>query len=156
MKRFLFPLSLLALAVPLGFVLGLGTYTFYYAEGASYFSENPKTCANCHIMNHQYDTWIKSGHHHVATCNDCHLPKGGIQKYIAKARNGWNHSLAFTLENFHQPIQITRPNQEILQENCVRCHGNLVKDAILTPAGGSHQAQSCTHCHRNIGHFPIQ
>ena len=148
------------LAVPLGMLAGLGTYTFFYAEGASYFSENPKACVNCHVMNHQYDSWANSGHHHVATCNDCHLPKGGIQKYIAKARNGYNHSLAFTLENFPEPIRIGRVNGEILQQNCVRCHEGLVHDAILAPeaahsAKNSEEPQSCIHCHRNVGHVPV-
>lgn len=147
--------SMLLLAVPAGFMLGLGVFTFYYAEGGSYFSENPRACVNCHVMNHQYDSWVASGHHHVATCNDCHLPREGLAKYLAKARNGWNHSLAFTLENFPHPIIISRKNAGILQENCVRCHEQLVHDAILIPAGGSHQAQSCIHCHRNVGHVPI-
>lgn len=37
-------------------------------------SSEPKVCANCHIMNPEYDSWEKSGHHHTATCADCHLP----------------------------------------------------------------------------------
>lgn len=143
------------LAMGIGILLGLGSFTFFYGEGISYFSKDPKACVNCHVMNPQYDSWITSGHHHVATCNDCHLPSEGPSKFMAKARNGWNHSLAFTLENFHQPIRITPRNQAILQENCVRCHSNLITDAILVPAGGSHQAQSCIHCHKNVGHFPI-
>jgi len=136
--------------------MGLGIFTFIYAEGFSYASSDPKVCINCHVMNHQYDTWEKSGHHHVATCNDCHLPAKGIMKLVAKARNGFDHSLAFTLENFESPILIKKHNKEILQENCVRCHEGLVHDAILTPTGGDRQAQSCIHCHRSTGHIPIQ
>lgn len=142
-------------AILFGMVAGLGAFTFYYGEGGSYFSQDPAVCANCHVMNHQYNSWIKSGHHHVATCNDCHMPSGTVEKLIAKARNGWNHSLAFTLENFEHPILITPRNRAILQENCVRCHISLVTDAILIPSGGSHQAQSCIHCHREVGHIPI-
>ncbi len=51
-------------------------------------SSDPKVCANCHIMNLQYDSWQKSGHHHSAVCADCHLPHGFPGKYIAKARTG--------------------------------------------------------------------
>ncbi|OFZ55269.1 MAG: cytochrome c nitrite reductase small subunit [Bdellovibrionales bacterium RIFOXYC1_FULL_54_43] len=143
----------LALTILLGIAFGLGAFTFFYAEGLSYFSSNPKACVNCHVMNHQYDSWSNSGHHHVATCNDCHLPHNLIPKLLAKARNGWNHSLAFTLENFSHPIIITRHNYEILQKNCIRCHSKLVTDAIMIPAAGSHV--SCIHCHRNVGHMPI-
>jgi cytochrome c nitrite reductase small subunit len=91
----------------------------------------------------------------VATCNDCHLPKHGFQKYLAKARNGWNHSLAFTLENFPEPIRVGPTNMSILQQNCVRCHDTLVHEAISIPAQKFRDAPSCIHCHRNVGHMPI-
>lgn len=160
------PLATL-LAIAAGLLMGLGAFTFYYGEGFSYLSKNPKACANCHVMNHQYDNWIASGHHHVATCNDCHLPANLILKYLTKVRNGWNHSLAFTLEHFHEPIRIKGFNQDILQANCERCHESLIKDAVAYP---EHQYQNqifrnladnratkmnCIHCHRNVGHFPM-
>lgn len=146
---------LTGLAVGIGVFIGLGSYTFFYADGGSYFSENPKACTNCHIMNQQYKAWSGSGHHHVATCNDCHLPKHGIQKYLAKARNGWNHSVAFTLENFPEPIRITPKSMRILEQNCVRCHGSLVHEAVRVPTQQFHEATSCAHCHGNVGHMPI-
>jgi len=150
-------LSLLAsiLTVLIGTLLGLGAYTFYYAEGLSYMSNDPAVCTNCHIMNDELASYSKSGHHHVAVCNDCHLPHFLPSKLLAKARNGYNHSKAFTLQDFHEPILIGPKNAEILQENCVRCHENLVHDAILVPAGGAQEAQLCIHCHRNVGHAPI-
>lgn len=154
MPRLRIPRLVFVAAVLLGVFVGLGGFTFYYAEGFSYFSEQPQTCVNCHVMQEQYDEWIASGHHHVATCNDCHLPAGGVGKYIAKARNGWNHSLAFTTDNYPKPIRITPKNIEILQDNCVRCHSDLVHDAIIIPAGGHGEAQSCLHCHRSVGHGP--
>jgi cytochrome c nitrite reductase small subunit len=33
-----------------GVVIGLGGYTFLYARGASYLTDHPAACANCHIM----------------------------------------------------------------------------------------------------------
>ena len=71
----------IALAVALGVPLGLGGFTFRYAEGLSYFSTDPRACANCHIMQPQYDAWQKASHHTVATCVDCHLPQAFIPKY---------------------------------------------------------------------------
>ena len=61
-------------AVVLGAALGLGSYTFVYARGWSYMTDDPRACANCHVMNEQYDGWIKSSHRSVAVCNDCHVP----------------------------------------------------------------------------------
>lgn len=148
----------LAIAILLGMPVGLAVFTFGYAEGLSYFSNDPRACTNCHIMQDQYDSWSKSGHHHVAACNDCHLPRALVPKLIAKTRNGWNHSSAFTLENFHEPIMIGPRNAEILQESCLRCHENFVHDIVLlqSPADVPGESVSCVHCHKNVGHAPTR
>ncbi|MDP6700619.1 MAG: cytochrome c nitrite reductase small subunit [Candidatus Latescibacteria bacterium] len=139
------------LAALLGVLLGLGGFTFDYGEGLAYFSTNPDACANCHIMRPQLDSWQKSSHHAVATCVDCHLPHDFVGKYLAKAENGWNHSKAFTLQDFHEPILINEKNSQILQENCLACHGELVHE--LVPGGtAKHDAVRCVHCHQGVGH----
>jgi cytochrome c nitrite reductase small subunit len=143
-------------AIACGVPLGLGLFTFHFAEGLSYFSNNPKTCVNCHIMNDELDSWAKSGHHHVAVCNDCHLPHEAIPKLVAKGRNGWNHSSAFTLQNFHEPIIIGPKNAEILQENCLRCHADFVHDITAMESGKPEDTVACVHCHKNVGHAPTR
>lgn len=139
------------LAVSLGVLLGLGLYTFSYAEGLSYFSSDPKACANCHIMNPEYDSWVKSSHHIVAKCVDCHLPHALVPKLIAKAENGYHHSKGFTLEDFHEPILIKAKNSQILQDNCLGCHGELVHH-IVSGSTTDADAVRCVHCHRSVGH----
>ena len=139
------------LAVLLGALIGLGGYTFLYAEGFSYLSDDPETCINCHIMQPQYDSWQKSSHHAVAACVDCHLPHGFVGKYVAKAENGWHHSKAFTLQNFHEPIMITAPNARILQDNCLACHEDLVHELVVGVNGTSEDVK-CVHCHVTVGH----
>jgi cytochrome c nitrite reductase small subunit len=132
----------------LGGLLGIGAVTFVYAEGASYLSEDPHACVNCHIMRGQFDSWQKASHHTVANCVDCHLPHALVPKYIGKAEHGWNHSVAFTLQNFHEPIQISRRSSQALQGNCVRCHGGLVHDQVQ----GVYGAPRCVRCHGDVGH----
>jgi cytochrome c nitrite reductase small subunit len=136
----------------LGCAVGAGLYTFNYAEGLSYFSTDPRACANCHIMNDEYVSWQKAGHHQAAKCIDCHLPHEFIPKYIAKADNGWRHSKAFTLQNFHEPIQITPRNARNLQENCIRCHRDFVHELVEGSRSVSGEAVQCVHCHRGVGH----
>lgn len=80
--------TILVIAILAGALLGIGGYTFIYADGAAYLTNNPAACANCHIMQSHYDAWIKSSHRSVATCNDCHTPAGFIPKYMTKASNG--------------------------------------------------------------------
>jgi cytochrome c nitrite reductase small subunit len=145
------PLLATLAAVSIGLCAGVGFTTLHYAEGLSYLSANPAACANCHIMQSQYDSWQKAGHHTVATCVDCHLPADFVGKYWAKSLNGWNHSKAFTLQNFHEPILITPRNAQILQDNCARCHADLVHDLTSDAAGGP---MSCVHCHADVGHGP--
>ncbi|MBN2575909.1 MAG: cytochrome c nitrite reductase small subunit [Deltaproteobacteria bacterium] len=133
----------------LGVLLGVGGTTFDYAEGLSYLSTDPATCANCHIMQSQYDSWQKASHHTAATCVDCHLPARFPGTYIAKAENGWNHSKGFTLQNFPEPIVITKKNADILHANCLRCHADLISDQAIVSTEG---APRCVHCHVSVGH----
>ena len=142
---------LLLMAILAGLAMGVGAFTFHYGEGLSYFSTDPRACANCHIMNDEYNSWIKGPHHGAAKCIDCHLPHQFIPKYIAKANNGYHHSKGFTFQDFHEPIMIKPGNSGILQENCLRCHGDFVHDII---AGSKTEADAvqCIHCHRLVGH----
>lgn len=141
----------IVLAVLLGILAGIGGFTFLYAEGFSYMSDDPKVCVNCHIMQPQYDSWQKASHHTVATCVDCHLPHAFVRKYLSKAENGYHHSAAFTLQNFHEPIMIKEKSSRILQDNCLECHGALVHEQIARAADGGGEVQ-CVHCHRSVGH----
>ena len=141
----------IVLAVTLGAVLGLGAFTFHYAAGLSYFSTDPRACKNCHIMNDEFDSWTKGPHHASARCIDCHLPHDFVRKYLAKADNGYRHSKGFTFQDFHEPIQINPRNAAILQENCLRCHGDFVHE-IVRGSTTAEDAVACVHCHRGVGH----
>lgn len=142
---------LIALAVAVGLAAGVGMYTVRYAEGLSYLSSDPRACVNCHIMRPQYDAWLKSSHHAAATCVDCHLPHAFVSKYLAKTENGYRHSKEFTAQTFPEPITIRARGREILQENCVYCHGSLVHDIATGPRGNADELR-CVHCHLSVGH----
>jgi cytochrome c nitrite reductase small subunit len=138
-------------ATLLATVAGVGAYTFVYAEGASYLTNDPAACANCHVMNEQYDGWARSSHHAVATCNDCHTPHNFFGKYYIKSLNGWNHSWAFTTGRFHEPIQITERNRAVTESACRHCHSAVVHMIDQSPAAG--RELSCIRCHRSVGHL---
>ncbi|TWU37394.1 cytochrome c nitrite reductase small subunit [Novipirellula artificiosorum] len=134
----------------LGILAGVGTFTFGYGKGASYLSNNPETCVNCHVMQEHMDSWQHSSHHHVAVCNDCHLPHHFLGKWVTKADNGFFHSLAFTLQNYRDPIQIKPRNQRVTQAACVDCHQDVVH--AMLPVNAGEDMQSCVHCHSDVGH----
>jgi cytochrome c nitrite reductase small subunit len=140
-----------AILVLVGVPAGIGAFTFGYAKGFSYLSSDPRACINCHVMNEQFDAWQKSGHRHVATCIECHLPHDGIGKWVAKADHGWRHSVAFTLQNFKEPIEMTPADRVIVLENCVRCHTDLVESIHVT-ATATGEPLDCLRCHALAGH----
>lgn len=142
-----------SLCLLLGVLIGTGGYTFYYANGAAYLSNDPAACINCHIMREHFNAWQKASHHGVATCNDCHLSHHPIGKWVTKADNGFRHSWAFTFQNFHEPIQIHPRGKRVLEDNCLRCHGELV--AQIKAADQFHnESLDCLRCHDDVGHGP--
>jgi len=151
MYRRIAGLSIMILAAAIGCGLGVGSYTFIYAKGISYLSNEPRVCANCHIMQNHFDAWAKGSHHAVATCNDCHTPHALIPKYYTKARNGYRHALAFTTGNFHEPIQTTEFNRNIAEANCRYCHQDIVEQIDF--GGGSDEPMECIRCHSEVGHM---
>jgi cytochrome c nitrite reductase small subunit len=145
-----------------GLALGTGLFTFGYARGASYLSNDPAVCANCHIMDAHFDSWARSSHRAVAVCNDCHTPHNFVGKYATKASNGFWHSFAFTTGVFPDPIEIKPHNRAIAEAACRDCHAEFVASITSGPhrprpdeAGvdpGPADGVACTRCHRDVGH----
>ncbi len=144
----------IAATLVLGAALGLGGFTFVYAEGGSYLTDDPAACANCHVMREQYDGWTRSSHHAVAVCNDCHTPDAFVGKYMGKAINGWNHSFAFTTGEFAEPIRITSRNRAVTEARCRGCHEPVVFaiDGDVA-AHTTAESMSCIRCHDSVGHL---
>jgi cytochrome c nitrite reductase small subunit len=140
----------LTVCITVGLAAGLGGYTFHQGEGLSYFGDDPQTCANCHVMRDQYDSWSHSSHSAWATCNDCHMPAGPIDGLYTKAINGWNHAYKFTTGDYPEPIVINDRNRRIALENCIRCHGAMTSEMRIEHADiGTYR---CIECHGNVGH----
>ena len=140
----------LVLASLVGLAGGAGGYTFLYAHGASYLTDDPRACTNCHVMNSQYNGWMQGSHRSAATCNDCHTPAGLVGKYLTKADNGLHHSIAFTSGDFAEPIRIKPHNLAITEARCRDCHASVVA-AIDHPVEGG-EPLSCVRCHADVGH----
>lgn len=142
------------LSIIVAFIVGLagtlGVVAVRYGDGTAYLSDDPTACIQCHVMQDQFRSWVKSSHHEVATCNGCHVPEGPIMKWVSKADNGFFHSWAFTFRNHPDPIRIKPRNRAIAEANCVGCHEDLTH-AIRT-GESSGEELSCLHCHKDAGH----
>jgi cytochrome c nitrite reductase small subunit len=140
-----------------GIFAGLFAYAFYISKAYSYLSDNPKTCVNCHIMAPQYATWSHSAHREVTNCNECHVPHNNVfNKYFFKAKDGMRHATIFTLRKEPQVIFIHEAGQNVVQNNCIRCHSNLITDSKMLALTYEYQqyrtGRKCWECHRETPH----
>jgi cytochrome c nitrite reductase small subunit len=150
----------LPVAIILGILVGIGLLILRASNAHSYLSDDPKTCINCHVMYTQYASWTHSSHREVATCNDCHVPHDNVvRKYMFKAMDGMRHATIFTARAEPQVIQIKQAGANVVQENCIRCHRELVDmiSAIRVTADNHNEGAGgrCWDCHRETPHGSV-
>ncbi|MDD3744289.1 MAG: cytochrome c nitrite reductase small subunit [Lentimicrobiaceae bacterium] len=144
----------------LGIFTGLGLLLIRASNAHSYLSDDPETCINCHVMYSQYASWTHSSHREVATCNDCHVPQDNFfRTYYFKASDGLRHATIFTARAEPQVIKIKPAGIGVVQENCIRCHGELLSMVnAITVTGKNHeqgQGSRCWDCHRETPHGTV-
>jgi len=139
-------------------------YMLYISKALSYLSSDPKACINCHVMNTQYASWQHSSHVQAANCVDCHLPRDGfVSKYYSKAVDGWNHSKAFTLNDYDHAMQISEDGARRVQENCISCHKSIAS-TLTSSANNYHDfdqpyvenGRECWSCHQSVPHGKVR
>lgn len=145
--------GLIVSAILIGVTVGIGAYTFVYAKGYSYLTNDPAACANCHVMRDHFAAWQRSSHRSVAVCNDCHTPAGLVPKYITKAQNGFWHSFYFTFGGYPDPLRITPRNHDIAELSCRKCHAGITSSIDRAHSNTGKGGVSCTSCHNEVGHI---
>jgi cytochrome c nitrite reductase small subunit len=139
----------------LGITAGAGLFVFHISRAASYLSEEPETCMNCHVMATEYVTWQHSSHGRVATCNDCHVPhRSLLSHFVFKARDGLWHSTVFTMRWEPQVIRLSQRAIPVVEENCRRCHAGVVQN--VSPAVHRPGDLRCWECHREVPHGAVR
>lgn len=142
----------------LGVIVGLGALTVYESRMHSYMSDDPATCVNCHIMGPFYATWQHSSHGRITVCNDCHVPHDNVfREYYFHAKDGMRHSAVFTLRGEPQAFQAIEESQQVIMENCIRCHTQLNTEFVKTGTQSfdmikKNKGKACWDCHRNVPH----
>jgi cytochrome c nitrite reductase small subunit len=143
--------------IMLGFFAGLFAFLFHISKAHTYLNDKPETCVNCHIMAPQYTTWFHGSHGQFTTCNDCHVPQDNFfRHYYFKATDGLRHSYVFTLRNEPQVIYIHRAGKKVVQENCMRCHNDLIVDyktgRYTDLYNKNRMNRNCNECHKEVAH----
>ncbi len=153
--RFLPPRWQLPGFLALGITAGSGLFVFHISRAASYLSDEPETCMNCHDMTTQYVTWQHSSHGRVATCNDCHVPHTSLPaQYGFKAQDGLWHATVFTMRWEPQVIRLSSRAVPVVEANCRRCHA----DVLSNVSQATHQSGDlrCWDCHREVPHGRVR
>lgn len=141
----------------LGILVGLIAFILHISRATSYLSDDPAACINCHVMVPQFATWERSSHGRVTICNDCHVPQDNIvSKYFFKASDGLRHSFMFTFRLEPQVIQIKQAGKNAVQQNCIRCHSNVIHPISLRAISNQKIQEEgdgyCWDCHREVPH----
>ncbi len=135
-----------------GVFLGLLAVTLHISRATSYLTNDPAACVNCHIMAPQYASWQKGSHGRFTTCNDCHVPQDLMRKYMYKAYDGSRHAFMFTFKLEPQVIKMHAPGQRVVQENCIRCHGDFMATTLAAACNSGGGERRCWDCHRDVPH----
>ncbi|HSP87923.1 MAG TPA: cytochrome c nitrite reductase small subunit, partial [Ignavibacteriaceae bacterium] len=152
----------LPVIISFGFLIGFGLLIFRISNASSYLSNDPRACINCHVMTTQFASWQRSSHARVATCNDCHVPHDNfISTYAFKASDGTRHAFMFTFRLEPQVIQIKQAGANVVQENCLRCHGDRVHQTYLSRPINLEEREEgvgkfCWDCHRETPHGRVR
>ncbi|WP_298754618.1 cytochrome c nitrite reductase small subunit [uncultured Psychroserpens sp.] len=141
-------------------IIGLGLFMARESKIVSYLSDDPQACVNCHVMTSVYNSWMHSSHREWANCNDCHVPHDNIvNKYYFKAKDGLYHASVFTARAEPDVIEMKEASQEVVQNNCIRCHVQQVTqvkyDGWLEGHNENRTGRQCWSCHKMIPHGKV-
>lgn len=144
-----------------GIFTGILLLVVHISKATSYLSDEPETCINCHVMYPHYASWSKSSHSQAATCADCHVPQDNFfRKYYVKGTDGMAHTTYFTFRWEPQVIMIKSRGVNVVQENCIRCHLDLVDMVQAVEVTGRTAAMGdgklCWDCHRETPHGTVR
>lgn len=131
----------------LGVAVGLAVVVARVSNAASYLTNAPETCVNCHVMTDAYATWQRGSHARVAVCTDCHVPHSNlVAKQVFKARDGLRHAAIFTARAEPQVLRLSKGAVPVVQANCVRCHADQFAMIRLFDT----QDRVCWDCHTGV------
>lgn len=123
----------------------VGVYVNFGPPGLYAKSGTPEFCAQCHVMEAQYESWFHNGGHRRLKCIDCHLPNDNVARHITwKGYEGMWDAFVFYSGRVPETIRISAAGVAILQDNCRRCHEETVARI--------NEDRNCWQCHRRLSH----
>lgn len=107
-------------------------------------------CGRCHAMDVQVSTYLEGIHAQDANCGDCHDPHGLVTGSLFATYTGMRDVYRVVTNTTPVEIRATNLSREVLQDNCLRCHADVLGHVGDTREdGGWH----CFDCHRDVVHI---
>lgn len=123
----------------------VGLYVSFGTPGLFAKSGTPEFCAQCHVMETQYENWFHNGGHRRLKCIDCHLPNDNMARHLTyKGYDGMWDAFVFYSGRVPETITLSAHGAALLQENCRRCHEETVAKI--------NEDRNCWQCHRRLSH----
>lgn len=127
-------------------VVAAGLFVSFGPPGLYAKSASPDFCASCHVMESQYETWFHHGSHRGVRCVDCHLPNDNQVSHATwKGLDGMKDVWLYFSGQVPEKIKLTEHGEKVLQENCRRCHEQIVSMI--------REDRRCWECHRRLSHL---
>lgn len=126
-------------------VFGAGLFVGFGPPGLFAKSETPEFCAQCHVMEAEYENWFLAAGHRRVKCIDCHLPNDSFPRHLTwKGIDGMWDGYVFYSGRVPETIVLSAHGSAILNENCRRCHSETVARI--------NEDRNCWQCHRRLSH----
>ena len=100
--------------------------------GLAKYSESPRFCRSCHIMEPYYNAWATSKHKFVA-CVECHYPPGSPRTLLWKKFQALSQVAKYVTRTYS-----SKPFAEIEDSSCLRpgCHSTrLLQGKVISEKG---------------------
>lgn len=130
-------------------ILALGFCMMLLLKAPFLGLDTPQFCGSCHAMDEQFNTYSHSAHRLGASCGDCHIPHSLVYGGAFKAYTGTRDLLAVTTNTVPTEIRVTEMSKDVMQENCLRCHEDVMGEIGDTSLDGG---KFCFDCHRSSPH----
>lgn len=135
------------LSLIVGLFVGLCSIVVIGVQGVHAVTKDSSFCVSCHVMEPVYGTWSHSSHREIVGCNDCHTDQTNYAtKSYTKITAGVQHLYHNTFSDVPDSIRIADKNTEMVQQNCLRCHEDVVRNVKMD------SSRRCFDCHRYTPH----
>ena len=154
------------------FLLGAvtGMLVLFGVKTGNSVTSTDSFCGSCHVHPQATTSWRQSTHFAtqsgmVVHCIECHLPPGGFDYALQKARLGLRDAWGTLVKDpvdfdWEEISRLEHAATYTFRESCLECHPNLFPIQLSDEGEEAHlhyerlaEELRCLNCHLHVGHF---